>query len=343
MPRLDSILTGLAGEGATGALRAGRSGTVYLTEGRVTFAESAHSPRLEDVLTASGRVSAAAVQRARRAASATGAPGAGNGDANGAGNGDANRAANGAATDANEDGARGRTSHRPPDGGGALIAQGVLTRGELEFCVLGLVLDAVYFLLAAAATRPRFVPGERHWLGPYWYFDVTGLLRECERRRARLNDVWPSAQLDTLPVSPVPRLPGQRVVLDALQWEVLVNADGTATPAELARRLGRPAYSVLMAVRRLAAAGLLMKPPPPRPAAGPERREPSAPEAERPAADQPAGKLPRRASAKGRPRPSGAVAPARAGAAGGGWPAVTGDPSDVSMLIRLRDALERML
>nr|BFE82705.1 hypothetical protein GCM10020093_053060 [Planobispora longispora] len=150
MPSVESILCGLASDRATGALRLGRSGTFYLTEGRVTYAETPACPRVEELLTSSGRISAYAVRQARQAAG------------------------------------------EECWGGDRLVQRGVLTRGELEFCVLGAVLDAVFFLFQVSGSRPRFRPEERHWLGPQWYFDVTGLLRESKRRRAQLDQAWPS-------------------------------------------------------------------------------------------------------------------------------------------------------
>lgn len=289
MATVESVLSGLAEERATGALRLGKAGMFYLTGGRVTYAESPAAPRAEDLLAAGRRVSAHAVRQARQAAT--------------------------------ED----------LRGGELLVAQGVLTRGELEFCVLSAVLDAVYFLFDATGQRPRFRPGDRHWLGPQWYFDVTGLLRECRRRRAQLDQAWPSAELDSLPVVPVGRIPAQRVVLTSLQWEVLVGADSAATPCDLARRLGRPAYSVLLAVRQLAAAGLLHIPQagPAGPAApGPLPRRPKGGTGQ--AGDPPA------APAAPRPQPAGAARPATP------LPRTTGDPTDVNLLIRLRDALEAL-
>ena len=293
MPSVENILSGLAGDRATGSLRLGKAGVIYLTDGRVTYAESASAPRLEDLLGACRGISAHAVRQARQAA----------------------------------------TRQRPdpldpldsPDsrrtGGERLIAQGLLTRGELEFCVLSTVLDAAYFLLQATGHRPRFRRGERHWLGPQWYFDATGLLRECERRRAQLERTWPSAELDTLPVVPLGRISAQRVVLSALQWEVLVGADSTATPADLARKLGRPAYSVLLAVRQLASSGLLRVPEP-----GP---------AEAPAAPDP---LPRRTRGATEIPAAGTGSPETPE-----WiPRANGDPADVNLLIRLRNALEAM-
>ncbi|WP_425566959.1 hypothetical protein, partial [Sphaerisporangium flaviroseum] len=222
--QLDAILNDLAKNRATGSLKVGRTGTVYLTGGRVSYVECASTPGVEDILTASGRVGASTIRGARQSAG----------------------------------------------GGDELVRQGVMTRGELQFCVLGAILDASLFVLAATGTRPRFKEGDRHWLGDQWYFDVAGLFRECRRRRAQLDNVWPSAGLDSQPVALSPRITAHRVVLDAVQWEVVLNADATATPVELARRLGRPVYAVLFAVRQLGAAGLLLQPDPaPGPAPGP--------------------------------------------------------------------------
>lgn len=327
MPTVENVLSGLAGDHATGALRLDGTGTFYLTDGCVTYAESPAAPPLEDLLTSSGRVSVHAVRQAMRAA----------------------------------------TDDRP--GGLRLIRQGVLTRGELELCVLGAVLDAAYFLSDATACRSAFQPGERHWLGAQWHFDVTELFRECKRRRAQLNQVWPSSELDALPVVPVRRVPAQGVVLTSLQWEVVVGADATATPADLAHRLGRPAYSVLLAVRQLAAAGLLRLPRgelPAAPVTGPAA-EPGAALAAvtgtvvgTVAAVLPgtaADGLPRRTACTARRRdavPDGADEPGWGNGAGWGegwtgvaetppWlPPATGDPTDVNLLVRLRNALEAL-
>ncbi|WP_433243159.1 DUF4388 domain-containing protein [Streptosporangium sp. CA-135522] len=299
---MESVLSGLASERATGALRLGEAGMFYLTGGRVTHAESAAAPRVEDLLTAGRRVSARAVQQARQEA--------------------------------------GEDRH----GGELLVSRGVLTRGELEFCVMSAVLDAVYFLFQASGDRSGFRPGERHWLGPQWYFDVTGLLRECGRRRAQLDQAWPSAELDSRPVIPLGRIPAQRVVLTSLQWEVLVAADSAATPGDLARRLGRPAGSVLLAVRQLAAAGLLStSPAEPAPALAP--------------APSPTG-LPKRkkggtagtwefpgaaAGVTGLPgSPPGSSPGSLSGPLPGSLPAATADPADINLLIRLKNALEAL-
>jgi hypothetical protein len=289
-PRLDAVLDGLADDRATGSLRVGRAGTLYLTAGRVSYAESTGAPGVEELLAASGRIAATAISGIRRAAG------------------------------------------ERADGGETLVRTGLLTRGELQFCVLGATLDAAFFLLGSTGSRPRFRDGDRHWLGPQWYFDVAGLLRECRRRRLRLDRTWPSPDLDTAPVVPTARLTADRVVLTAAQWEVIVHADATATPAQLAKRLGRPAYQVLLAVRTLAAAGLLVVPggaaPPDRATApgGPSPPDESATSGGSP----PQATLPRRE--KRATRPGGVPTPA-AGA----------DATDVGVLIRLRDALERLI
>ncbi|WP_248959248.1 hypothetical protein [Sphaerisporangium perillae] len=277
--QLDAVLGGLAKDRATGSLRVGRAGCVYLSGGRVTYVESTSAPGVEQILVTSGRVGAATMRSARQSAV-------------------------------------GRA-----DGGETLVRQGLLARGELQLCVLGAILDAAFFVLAAKGTRPRFKEGDRHWLGDQWYFDTAGLLRECRRRRAQLDHVWPYPDVDSRPVVITPRISAQRVVLTSLQWEVLVSADATATPIDLARRLGRPAYSVLLAVRQLGVAGLLLDP---------VGAQDAVPAAGAPALPKRAGRTgPRPGALESRPVP--------------GLPQVSGDPTDVSVLIRLRDALERLL
>ncbi|WP_431899648.1 hypothetical protein [Nonomuraea sp. bgisy101] len=146
------------------------------------------------------------------------------------------------------------------EGGEPLFGEGLLTREELAEHLRRVVLDAALVLFGIDNTRPKFQPSERHWLGPHWHFEVDELIAECGRRSTELDDVWPSDELDAAPVVPVPRLPGERVTLTDRQWEILVHADGSATPLQLARRLDTTAYTVLLAVRELAAADLLVKP-----------------------------------------------------------------------------------
>lgn len=301
MAPLDTLLTGLARERSTGALRVGRAGTIFLDDGRVTYMECAQTPSAERLLAQRGRMPEAALRRLQA------------------------------------------------DGGCArLLAEGPLTRGELQFCVLGAVLDAAFFLLPVSGTRPKFRPGERHWLGAQWYFDVSGLLRECARRRAQLARTWPSAALDTAPVRPVPRPAGrpQAVAVDPVQWEVVVRADGETTPLDLARRLGRSGYSVLLAVRRLAAAGLLLVPEvpgtagsPAPPAAG--RALPST------GVDGRSGPLPkrgRRQNGRASAPPAGHDRPPHDPSAPALplGPVTTADPTDLTLLMRLKKALEEL-
>ncbi|MCK2212554.1 DUF4388 domain-containing protein [Actinomadura sp. ATCC 31491] len=270
MTRLDTLLAGLARERSTGALRVGRSGTIFLSDGRVTYMECAQVPSLERLLTARGRMTEAAL----RAVQAEG-------------------------------------------GCARLLQEGSLTQGELQYAVLGAVLDAAFFLLPMNGTRPKFRPGEEHWLGGQWFFDVAGLVRECARRRAQLATVWPAADVDVSPVRPVAALPGHGVTLDRVQWEVLVRADHKATPLELAKQVGRSGYSVLLAVRRLAAAGLLAAPDP------------------QPAEDE--ARLPKRARGE-LPRPPHHPEAPRLPAG----PPITGDPTDIALLLRLKKALEEL-
>ncbi|MEU6426380.1 hypothetical protein ABZ860_10785 [Microbispora sp. NPDC046973] len=270
-PTLDAVLTGLAQNEATGSLRVGKEGTVYYVRGRVSYVECAATPGVEELLGASGRISANGVRHARQEAGPGG------------------------------------------DGGALLVDRGVLSRGELEFCMLSATLDAAFFLLTSRTVRTRFKESDAHWLGVHWFFDVPGLLRECARRRARLERAWPSAELDARPVTPLRRIPGTHALLTRLQWELLLAADSTATPVELARRLGRPAYSTLLAVRELAAAGLVMT------------GETAA--------------LPKRTPKSATPPPA---PPREPGRAGSGVPQVNGDATDVNLLLRLRDALEAL-
>ncbi|GGK76062.1 hypothetical protein Sme01_51830 [Sphaerisporangium melleum] len=321
--RLEDALTGLAGERVTGSLKVGRAGTVYLSGGRVTYVESPSTPGPRDAGTPPGE---------------------------------------------------------PPP-----------TEGELQLGVLGATMDAAFFVLAATGARHRFTEGERHRYGDHWYFDVPALFQECRRRRARLDQVWPHPEADSRPVLLAPRTTAQRVVLTPVQWEVLLGADGTATPLDLARRLGRPAYAVLLAVRRFGAAGLLREPPSGTPVTGvgelPKRAGRARPYADRSSAParppesgssaeamngqvraaEPGPRSGQGAAAQPGPeaRPGTAPAPqagtepeAERGTGttpgpgeatealpglGLGVPAVSGDSTDVSVLIRLRDALERLL
>ncbi|WP_344387427.1 ADAM 12 protein, partial [Asanoa iriomotensis] len=225
IPRTGSprrALTLLAGAGATGALHIGTDDCLYLVAGEVVFAESGSSPSIGDLLTASDRLA----PETWLTALATG-------------------------------GAAGKSDVRPS---AWLVQQGHLTHGELELCVLGAIYDAAYFALGSASALLRFVDGETHGMGAVTSIDPALLAREAARRRKLLDEIYAEPGVDHGPVIPVRRPPVPRVVLSALQWEIVGQADGTLTPVALARKLGRAGYAVLTEVRRLAAAGLIALP-----------------------------------------------------------------------------------
>ena len=147
--------------------------------------------------------------------------------------------------------------------GKLLVEQGHLTQGELELCVLGATYDAAYFALSRLSAPVSFLEGATHWLGPVVRIEPAALTQEASRRSRLLDDIFPDRRVDSLPVSPVPRPPRERVTLTAPQWELLVSADGQRTPADLALLLGRAGYATIQELRRMAALGLLELPPPP--------------------------------------------------------------------------------
>jgi hypothetical protein len=144
--------------------------------------------------------------------------------------------------------------------GELLVTQGHLTQGELELCVLGTIYDAAYFALAPASAQVEFLDGAMHWLGQVIRVDAAAVNREARRRGRLLDEIFPDARVDVAPVIPVPRPPVERVTLTALQWELLVSADGQRTPADLAQLLGRAGYATIQELRRLAALGLIEPP-----------------------------------------------------------------------------------
>src|SRR4029450_12800694 len=77
------------------------------------------------------------------------------------------------------------------------------------------------------------------------------------RRTRLLDEIFPDPRVDTAAVTPVARPPRERITLTALQWELLINADGQRTPADLALLLGKAGYATIQELRRLAALGLL--------------------------------------------------------------------------------------
>jgi uncharacterized protein DUF4388 len=225
------LLTQIAGDRQTGALVVGGQpgGTVYLTEGLVSYAESPSAPGVGELLTASGRLAARTWQ---------------------------------AALDAG-------TSHAQV--GRILLDQGHLTQGELELAVLGATYDAAYFALAPASAPVDFLDGATHWMGQVVRVEAAAITREARRRTRLLDEICPDPRIDTEPVIPVPRPPVERVTVTAAQWELLMQADGQRTPADLAQLLGRAGYATIQELRRLAALGLIERPEVRAPPADPVR------------------------------------------------------------------------
>lgn len=224
----------LAADRATGALLCD-TGALYLVEGEVVHAESPDAPGLDVLLIRTGRLAAERWEEA-----------------------------------VNTGGARCRVAD-------ALLADGRLARGELELCHLAALYDAAYFVLAPDAGSIRFRSGVAHWLGPVRPVHAGHIGRETRRRRRLLHGIWPFEDVDTAPVTRRPDVGRAAFGRSAgepraptptrRQRDVLELADGTRTPAAIARLLGRPAFHTLIDVRRLAAAGLVETPREPIPAA----------------------------------------------------------------------------
>ncbi|MEV6563742.1 hypothetical protein [Streptomyces kronopolitis] len=203
-------------------------------------------------------------------------------------------------------------------GGRFLVEEGWLTQGELEICHLAALLDAAFFALPLPPEATSFTPGTAHWLGVIRPVSITALQQATARRRALLDRLQPWAAADTSPVmaagTPVPAATTRR------QRRLLDRADGRHTPYELARILGESAFATLLDIRLLAAAGLVLIPPPPAPL---PRRRPGA------YLDAP---------------PPPATAPRPSPASQRSVPDVfdTTDPN-IALLVRLRTALEEEL
>lgn len=184
-----------------------------------------------------------------------------------------------------------------------LVDNGRLSRGELEVYHLGALYDAAFFALAPGSGPARFRSGVSHWLGPVRPVRAEDLQREVLRRRRLLEDLWPHPEVDTAPV--LRRRDTGLPAPTRRQRAVLELADGVRTPARIALRLGRPAFHVLIDVRRLAAAGHIETPAPPPPSPPPPSPAPPSPF----------------------PVPAARI------------PEVSDDP-DIALLLRIRDALE---
>lgn len=137
--------------------------------------------------------------------------------------------------------------------GRLLVAQGVLSAGELEACQLAALHDAAYFALGPGSRCTGFEPGVRHWLGPVNAVAPRLLHREVVRRHLLLQRTWPWPQVDSAPVVRTGRARPGSLPPGSRRREILEHADGRRTPAELARLLGRSTYATTLEVRRLAA------------------------------------------------------------------------------------------
>jgi hypothetical protein len=139
-----------------------------------------------------------------------------------------------------------------------LVDSGRLADGELELAHLGALFDAAFFALAPGSGPTRFRHGVAHWMGPVRPVSAQLVARECLRRRELLDTLWPYPVTDTSPV--VRGEADAHIPVTRRQQDVLDLADGTRTPPDIARALGRPAFHTLIDVRRLAAAGAVATP-----------------------------------------------------------------------------------
>ncbi|MEU2789749.1 transcriptional regulator [Streptomyces sp. NPDC007100] len=183
-----------------------------------------------------------------------------------------------------------------------LVKEGLLSVSQAEVWWLTALFDAAFFVLAPHSRPTRFQHGfVREGGGHPRSVEAERVLRETWRRRRLLDARWPGPDIDT---APVVRRPAAGLRVPARLEAVLDLADGTRTAGAIARELGRPAFHVLLEVRRLAVAGLLgPRPSPPPPGGCP----PGAPGGTRPRAPGPP------------------------------------EPPDVALLRRVRDALEARL
>ncbi|MFG1926306.1 hypothetical protein [Cryptosporangium sp. NPDC048952] len=223
---------------ATGALHVDGviSGSIYLIDGEVYYVHTPAAPGVDCLLQASGTVATPAFQSAWTTGAASGQV------------------------------------------GDVLVKSGALSRGEAELCTASAITDGAYALLTAspADTGPvRFAAGDGHWWGPVRRIGADALDVQI-RKRKRLLERTPPANVDDQPVVATMRLGRHHVVLTDLQWELIVHANGRRTPRELARLLGRSAFNTILESRRLVTAGLIQvarQEPAPEPTARPTSTE----------------------------------------------------------------------
>ncbi len=185
-----------------------------------------------------------------------------------------------------------------------LVKDGHLADGTVELCRLTALFDAAYFALAPGGGPARFRHGVTPEGEPGMSVPASRVLAESLRRRRLLGSMWPGPGMDDHPV--VLRPPRADRPVPVRMRALAALADGSRTPADLARTLGRPTFHVLLDVRRLAIAGLVEPP-------GPRARQPT---------DGPRTTRPPTARSRG---PDGF------------------DTPDTALLQRVRDALEACL
>lgn len=140
-----------------------------------------------------------------------------------------------------------------------LLQSGGVPPVELDVVRQQAVADAAFALLATDGTtmvRTRFFRGERPWTQLSDPVPVDTLTAEAARRRQALvtleSTVGPRS-----PVRRARRLPVPAVRLTPARWDLVVHADGTRTPADLAWLLGRGLFATTLEVSRLERLGLL--------------------------------------------------------------------------------------
>ncbi|MFD9130337.1 hypothetical protein, partial [Kitasatospora sp. NPDC059571] len=156
-----------------------------------------------------------------------------------------------------------------------LVASGRIGRGELELCQLTAVLDAAFFALPQNDGPIGFLPGVRPALTLARPLAVTTLRLAVGRRRTLLDRTWPAPHLDDSPVRARAEelwTDRQSASCSSRRRAVLAAADGFRTPAQIARLLGRSAFTTLLDIRHLAATGLIEIPAPP---TGPKPGDPA--------------------------------------------------------------------
>ncbi|MFE9424738.1 transcriptional regulator [Kitasatospora sp. NPDC006697] len=131
---------------------------------------------------------------------------------------------------------------------------------ERELAWHGMLLDAAYFAFGQDCGSLGFHPGPPPEDGGLRALPFERLGQAIRCRRALLDQVCPHPELDTAAVATAPTgsalpAPARRLA------ELLAAVDGALTPHQLACRLRRSTFGVLLDVRLLAAAGLLHLPP----------------------------------------------------------------------------------